>query len=309
MLPSKGWVTYEAVIRSIGERRDTPSSPDIAVLRALGLVEKSDPLALSAEGLSYFDAQFIRRTEEDALQVLRGCLMEVPPVLAIVQLLDGVAGANRDAVEAVLRSQGFGEGLTDRHIGSLLALMNRCGVVDYVRMRGEVRVLVHPAQLVQPPTSIFISPQTPFGNRVWLRRVLQEAEGHIHWLDKHFVPGAFEAIWEAASGSTISEVLVLSLYLEEYHAGKKVKRDFGNLAQELGARGVRLEWRVIESREIRDTHDRWIVSRNAARNVPNVNAILSGQHSEMNVSDQRAELDKLFGGYWARAIPIDSKWS
>jgi hypothetical protein len=69
-----------------------------------------------------------------------------------------------------------------------------------------------------------------------------------------------------------------------------------------------VEWRVIDSTKIRDTHDRWIIGDESARNVPNVNAIISGQHSELNLSSQRDEISQLFEAYWAESNPIDNLW-
>lgn len=308
MIPSKGWGSYDDALKSIGERRSAASPEDIDFLRAIGLVEAKDPALLTEVGRAYFEARFIRLDEEGATQALRAALLVLPPVVAVAQLLHGVAGASRASVETVLRSQGFGEALTDRRIGFFVALLARASVIRYVRNTGSVEVLVHLAAEEKPPPSVFISPTTPFGNRVWLRRVLEEGRGTLRWLDKHFTTAAFETLWEAVDGHKVSEVRILSLYLDEYHSGRRVKRDYGNLVTEFKARGIDFEWRVIDSKLIRDTHDRWVITDTTARNIPNVNAILSGQHSELNRSDQRDELEGLFDSYWGEASEIRSLW-
>ncbi len=234
--------------------------------------------------------------------------MQMPPVIAVAQLLDGIAGRTRESVDTVLRSQGFGQNLKDRDLGFFVALLNRAGILSYVKSTGAVSVLVHPAREENVPASVFISPGTPFGNRVWLRRILEAATGDLRWLDKHFTSAAFEAIWEAVDGNRVSLVRILSIYLPDVHGGKRVRRDFANLQSELAARGVKLEWHVIDSTKIRDTHDRWVIGDESARNVPNVNAIISGQHSELNLSSQREELARLFDGYWTDSVPIESVW-
>jgi hypothetical protein len=151
---------------------------------------------------------------------------------------------------------------------------------------------------------VYISPTTPFGNKVWLRRVLAECESHIDWLEKHFIPVALEALWEAVDGTRISRVRILSLRMPE-HDGKRILRQYRDLRGELAARSVELSWRTIDHTKIRNTHDRWIIGGNSARNVPNVNAIYTGQHSELNLSAQREELQQLFDGYWLDAVPFD----
>lgn len=274
----------------------------------LGLVEQSDPPRLSALGATYFQAKFVRGDEEAAVANLRDALLTLPPVIAVAQLLDGVAGRTRASIETVLRSQGFGNGLKDRDVGFFVALLARAGIIRYTKATGAVQVLVHPARAEDTPPSVFISPSTPFGNRVWLRRVLEEARGDLRWLDKHFTSAAFEPLWEAVDGNNVSRVRILSLYLTDAHAGRKVKRDYDNLKTEFASRGVVLEWRAIDSRLIRDTHDRWVLGDATARNIPNVNAILSGQHSELNQSQQNEELARLFEGYWTQAQPIEDVW-
>lgn len=286
-----------------GDYRDA-----LPFLRALAFVEPSDPPRLTAQGNDYFQAAHVRGAADAATDILHHALLQMPPVIAVAQLLDGVAGRTRGSVETVLRSQGFGGGLKDRDIGFFVTLLHRAKIISYVKASGAVTVLVHPAREEVAPASVFISPATPFANRVWLRRILEEATGELRWLDKHFTSAAFEAIWEAVDGNRVSKVRILSIYLPDAHGGKKVRRDFGNLKAELAVRGVAVEWRVIDSTQIRDTHDRWVVGDASARNIPNVNAIISGQHSELNMSSQRDELAALFEGYWNNARPIETVW-
>lgn len=295
-------------MRSIGEFRAGTPADSLPFLRALGFVEPSDPPRLTAVGTEYFQASFVRGNEQAAVSILQDALKQLPPVIAVAQLLDGIAGRTRESVDTVLRSQGFGQNLKDRDLGFFVALLSRAGILSYVKSTGAVSVLVHPAREEAVPASVFISPGTPFGNRVWLRRILEEATGDLRWLDKHFTSAAFEVIWEAIDGNQVSRARILSIYLPEVHGGKRVRRDFANLRSELTARGVTMEWRVIDSTKIRDTHDRWVIGDNSARNVPNVNAIISGQHSELNLSSQRDELALLFDAYWTDAAPIESVW-
>ncbi|GAA1962828.1 hypothetical protein GCM10009798_23270 [Nocardioides panacihumi] len=305
MLPDRGWKTYEDALRRVGERRpENADEPLLAFLDVIGLVT-GDPRALTEDGSAYFAARFIRGDEDAAGAVLHRRVMAHPAATAITQLLAGVPGADRDRAETVLRSQGF-PGVTDRSVGSLLTLMDRAGLVEYNPRKASLHVLDSPATAVGEavPPSVFISPSTPYGNKVWLRRVLAECEGSIDWLDKHFMPVALEALWEAVDGSRVSRVRVLSLRLSE-HEGKRPLRQYRDLRREFAERSVALSWRTIDSTKIRDTHDRWIIGDGSARNVPNVNAIYTGQHSELILSGQRDELARLYDGYWAHAVPFD----
>lgn len=263
--------------------------PLLAFVAAIGLLSE-DRKTLSERGQAYFNASFIRGDAAASDAVLHGCVMDHPPATAVTQLLAGVPGADRGRVETVLRSQGFG-GVTDRAVGSLLKLMHRAGLVDYNTRTSSVVVLDSPvtAAADRVPPSVYVSPTTPFGNKVWLRRVLAECTGSIDWLDKHFMPVAFEPLWEAVDGARVSRVRILSLRLAE-HDGKRPLRQYRDLRSELAGRSVDLSWRTIDSTKIRDTHDRWVIGADTARNVPNVNAIYTGQHSEMHASPQREDL-------------------
>ncbi len=306
MLPDRGWQSYEDALRRVGERRPAAKGDDplLAFLVVLGLL-RPDRATLSEPGQAYFNARFITGDKDAADAVLHGCVMDHPPATAVTQLLAGVPGADRARVETVLRSQGF-EGVADRTVGSLLKLMDRAGLVEYNSRTAAVRVLDSPVTAAADavPTSVYVSPATPYGNKVWLRRVLAECRGSIDWLDKHFMPVAFEPLWEAVDGGRVSRVRVLSLRLKD-HEGKRTIKQYRDLRAELAGRSVDFSWRVIDSTKIRDTHDRWVIGADTARNVPNVNAIYTGQHSEMHVSPQRADLSDLFDGYWAEAVPFD----
>lgn len=297
-LPTKVWAVYEQSLKAAGEERPTGGD---AFLCELGLLAEDGKL--TAAGRRYFDLRFIRREDGLASEVLQQCLLNYRPAEAICQLLAGVPGAERGNAESVLRSQGMGDGLTDRSLGSLLALMSAAGLIRYYK--GKIEVLVQPARLDAPPDSVFVSRATPFGNKIWLRRILQECDDFIYWLDKHFLPVAFEPLWEIADGNRISEIKVLSLRLE-HNSGRKALRDYRDLRSELAGRKISLEWRVVESALIKDTHDRWIIGSATARNVPDVGTIYSGNHSELNRSDQAEVLCRLFEGYWVNAQPIDS---
>jgi hypothetical protein len=304
LLPERGWSSYEAALRRIGENRPTSSDTGlIRFLTDLGLVETS-ATSLTPTGREYFLTAFILKDGEAAKLVLQQLLLAYPPAAAIAQLLWGVADADRATVELVLRSQNFGAGLTDRMVGSLLMLLKTAEVIEYSRTTGALRVLVAPLTKRPAPTGVFVSPQTPYGNKVWLRRILEECDESILWLDKHFMATALESLWEAADASRLKYVKILSLRLPDHEASRPL-RQYRDLVREMSGRGIKVEWRTIDSGAIKDTHDRWISGGSTAWNVPNVNAIYSGQHSEMHATSNRGALARLFDGYWSLSVPFD----
>lgn len=303
MLPSRAWAAYEDALRTIGEKRGVPDADALAFLQSIEFV--SPAVELTDEGRRFFHARFISGDVETTDETLRRRVLQLPEATAIAQLLAGVRGADRGRAETVLRSQGFGGSLTDREVGSLLMLMNRAGVIAYHKNSTGIDVLAQPAHQTWVPPSVFVSPETRFGNVLWLRRVIQECKDRVWWLDKHFQHVAFDALWEAVDGTRVSDVRVLSLRLPE-HEGTRAARSYRALGNEFKNRGVALEWRTIDSSKVKQTHDRWIIGADSARNVPNVGAIYSGQHSELNRSDQCDELSRVFVAYWKEATPFSS---
>lgn len=300
MLPSKGWTAYETMLKAVGECREPAGPDDLVFLRSLGLIELEGQ-KLSPVGQTYFSARFIEEDADRAREIIRSQLLEFcPESAAIAQTLARRPAVARTVAESVLRNQGYGEGLTDRRLGSLLALMSWSEILDYAKREGRIRVLVAPLAENDLPKSIFINPDTPWTNRKRLEQVLGHADQYLYWLDKHFLPTGLDCLGDVIDGSKVGEVRVLSLELEENNS-KRARREYRDLSRELTARGVSIEWRFIDSRDIRDTHDRWVISRSTAWNVPNLNAILSGQHSELSETSNREELLQMFNRAWDRA--------
>lgn len=302
MLPGRSWAGYGSVLREIGERRrGEPDPKTLAFLLELRMVDTTS--RLSPLGRAYFDAAFVRLDEGASRAVLARAVLSYGPAAAIVQNLHGVGTATRATAETVLRSQGFGDGMTDRNLGSLLMLLHYCEVIAYSKSSGRIAVLVHPGRGPEVPPAVFLSPLTPFSNKAWLVRVLEECDGYIWWFDKHFLPVALEALSDAAEGNRISDIRILSLLLAD-HDGRRTRTRYRDLRTELRHRGITLEWRTVDSKVVKDTHDRWILGRATARNVPNVNAIFSGQHAELTASTHGDSLRALFTRCWDAGTPI-----
>ncbi len=294
--PVKTWEQYEAVIRAAGERR-TVEPADAEFIVDIGLLAPTG--GLTPAGQAYFDAAFIDRDEPSTVLALQAALRDYPPTQAILQRLFGVPRVDKTIVDSVLRNVGLGADLTDRKLGTLLVLLDRADVIRYVRSKGEVTVLLPPMDNGQVPTTIFVSRETPFSNVMWLGRVLRQSEGHIYWLDKHFMPAGLEALADVADGNRISEIRVLSLRLTDNSTPKALKA-YRALKVELANRGISFEWRFVDSTVVRDSHDRWIIGDNSAYNVPDVGTVMSGNKSEMSKSESTTRLNADFEAYWAQ---------
>jgi hypothetical protein len=87
--------------------------------------------------------------------------------------------------------------------------------------------------------------------------------------------------------------------------GADARNAYKRFKKEMNNKGIDVTWATIDSRDIRDAHDRWIIGKNEyLRNIPNVNAISSGQRSEMNYSENYDEASTAFASYWAKSVPV-----
>lgn len=301
ILPSKSWSAYLNALQFLVEGSYSGPAERLEFLISLGLVSNIEEP--TKEGRKLYDAVFIHNDDDAAQQVLAEALLRYPPAMAILQLLGGARGVNRENVVAVLRSRGFFHSQSDGCIGSLLMLLNRAKLVRYNKANRSIQVIWRPLDEPTTPKCMFVSRETPFGNRACLRALLRSCNEFIYWFDKHFLPAMFDDLWSSADGNVVFEVRILSLHDPDI-VTRKTLQLYTAFVRELGAKGIKVEWRVVDSRLVRDTHDRWIISASSAWNVPNANAILSGQNSEILRSESVSQLLQLFTDYWEAATHV-----
>lgn len=298
--PAKSWKAYSDTVKKIGEKRKDVDHTELQFLSEIGFLDFTQGLfgesvpTLSGIGTDYFKQKFIQGDDVSANISLRRGLMLYKPVEVLCQMLEGVPYAKKSTANSILRSQGLGDALTDRNLGTLLTLMDVAGVIGYTK--SEINLFERISSAPRVPNSVFVSPDTPYANRTWLRRVLEECNVYIYWLDKHFLASGLEPLWEAADGQRIQEIRILSIKLDN-NSGRSPMRAYRDLRTDLSKKGIRLEWRFIDSDKIKKTHDRWIISDGYVRNVPDVGTILSGKHSEMNTGSDPRTIKTVFESY------------
>lgn len=302
IFPTKRWLEYNNVLKLIGEGSlSEVDFLDVKFLESLGLVkiENKNIYSLTELGGFYFESLFVKNDIEIGEKIIYNQLLKYAPVNAISQYLYGIENPSVNQVITVLKYTGlWGESLTITH---LLELLNHFKVIIYNRKNKTLIVSVQP-NIESIPRSIFIDPKRPYSNIMWIKKIISSSKKYILWLDKHFQKEALEWIYSSADANNLKDIKILSLAIPDN--GKKIKKDFARFQRELKSRGIEVAWRVIDSKKMRDNHDRWIISENEARNIPNVNAISSGQLSEINISDNRDKLESAFMEYWEHADDI-----
>jgi hypothetical protein len=288
------------MVKLVGEGEDTSdftAGDNFSFLKSLGIVENGISNELTPIGRALFEAAFIRVSSAEEIEILKGLLLDFPPVQAIQQYLWGLKDVKTDQVLTVLKSTGYWFYCDISPLTHFLEILNFSRIISYARKEKKIKVLI-PPDSPKTPRCIFIDPSRPFSNTMWIKRVLGECSEFIYWIDKHFQKEALEWLWGIADASKIKEIKIISLDLGEGNLNGEAKKNYKNLRQELANKGISLSWLTIDSKKIRDSHDRWIIGGKLyARNVPNVGAIVSGQRSEITLTDNYEDVLKAFNGY------------
>jgi hypothetical protein len=306
LLPQNNWKKTLPYIQAAGENGSISQhdlGDDYYFWEELGIFEKSATGELSEIGKAVFESIYIRRDGKET-EALKHLLLVFPPTIALQQYLWGVPKASVDQALTVLKTTGFWFYDSKEPLTHFLDFLNYAGVITYNKKSREVKILISP-DTPRVPRNVFIDPSRQFSNILWIKRVLGECEGSIHWLDKHFQKEGLEWLWSIADAEKITKIRILSLDMEDANLGSDARKYFKRFKQEMENKGIKTSWATIDSKQIRDAHDRWILDEvGYVRNVPNVNAISSGQRSEMNLSNNYDEARKVFEEYWSKATEI-----
>ncbi len=302
LLPQNNWKKMLPYIQAAGENGSVDRyelGDDYTFWEELGVFDVGATGELSEAGRAIFESLYIRRDGEET-EMLRHLLLSFPPTIALQQYLWGVSDVTVDQVLTVLKATGFWFYDSNEPLTHFLDFLNYAGVITYNKKTRAVKVLISP-DTPHTPKNIFIDPSRPFSNILWIKRVLGECEGSISWLDKHFQKEALEWLWSVADAEKIKEIRILSLDMGDVNLGSDVRRYFKRFKQEMENKGIKTTWATIDSKLIRDTHDRWILDGvGYLRNVPNVNAISAGQRSEVSLSENYDDARSAFEEYWSK---------
>ena len=295
-LPETPWRKLRSRIKLLGERLPLgKTNGGFRFLNDLEIVD--DTNKLTAKGRLLFEEAFIRKNPEREREILLDTLLNHPAAQALQQYLWGMENVSIEQVITTLRTAGFLGTSRTTALTHFLDFLNSIGFLSYNKKKKKVRILLAPSD-VSAPKNIFISPERPFSNIMWTKKMLSECKGFIYWLDKHFQKEALEWLWSVADANKIKEIRILSLNLGESNLNNEAKEVYSRLKKELQHKKISLLWKTIESTKIRDQHDRWIIGKDSLRNLPNVNAINSGQRSEIISSDNYKEALTAFEEYW-----------
>jgi len=148
-----------------------------------------------------------------------------------------------------------------------------------------------------------IRPETPFNNKLAMKRIIEQAEEYIEWIDKYFSVSGLEMINEYVNRDKVKKIAILTSYNA---ANNKFRDKVKDLKEQLSKEGILLEVRVITDKKISDSiHDRYLITKGHVYNIPSPDVVERGQFSD--IKEVSSSLP--FSDWWSRSLDIIDDWS
>jgi len=280
---------------SLGSAGDS----DLALLSELGLLKADN--TLNAEGREFDEAWWVYEDFERAEAVMKAALLRLPAVQTIMQSLHGRGAVPVRGVVHYLASHGHVEAEETKQVRALLTVLRSAGVVSYSNQKQTVRITVPiPDDGGPEPKVRVVNPERPYTNLRHLREVLRACRDHIWWAEPHFVAKLLEPLTDEAESGRISKIRILTGAAGTDEILDRGKKDFKRFRKEMKALGIEAEWRIMDG--ARDKHDRFILERTRAWNMPPINTLLKGDYSEISETTQPPPFDE----WWAAGTDLFS---
>lgn len=284
------WASIETALCDVAESGSKRvSASDLDRLRGLGLADDSEPPGLTELGERYWKAKFVLEDTGAARDALASLLKDHPVVSAFCAALWGAG--DRPVMGALRLIRQLTKSADDVANRRWLGLMNSAGLITYNQKYPTLRVLYNPGELA-PPAEVdvrettaghVISPDTPYSNLLALRKVLRAGRDFIWWYEQHMPPKVLEVLLAELDGTKVTDVRILS---GPANVTEALKGEFGRFATEMRkTRKVTVQWRVLTKAEAFKRHDRIILSKDMAKNLPPVNTVLAGSVGEILPSE------------------------
>lgn len=180
-------------------------------------------------------------------------------------------------------------------VRAALQTLNAAGVVAYSNKLQTVRIVAPVPEELAAVVRV-VEPERPYSNVLALREILRSCEGYIYWAEPHLPRRALEPLSYEADAAQISEIRLLSA---ERSMDDATRKDFKRFATEMAHRGIAAEWRVVSPIHMH-WHDRFILGRRQAWNVPPFNTLYKGDYSEASRTPTRPPFDR----WWADGVPL-----
>jgi len=292
-------------------RDSNPSQPDRELLARLGFARFTAVATLFGPGTGYrteltedgaaFDeAANVEHNRREAERVLRQAYLRFPATQALIQGLHGRGSIPVTGAHYMLARHGYADPNDLPGFRNMLAKLRTLGVVSYSNKHQTVRVTAPLPETDEEATLVrvrVVEPDRPFSNLRHLRQLLRECKGFIWWVDPHFEKRGFEQLLEEADASKLKQIRILATKRPspaEIGDYKRFKTEMTNV-------GIEVEYRIVPETDSQ-IHDRYIIDRDTAWNVPPLATILGkGKYSEFTRAQQRPP----FETWWQKGKPVE----
>jgi hypothetical protein len=251
-------------------------------LTNLGLARRKDDdrhvMELTARGVAFYDAWHVYGDRDTATDLLREAFLELPVTQALMQGLHGRGSVPVEGALNLMARYELADPSDPTQFRTLLQALNDVDVIAYSKKQQTVRIVEPMPEQEAPeeqPSLRIVEPDRPYQNVRHLRETLRACKDYIWWADMHFEKRAFEPLGDEADATKVKEIRILSSGRPE--AG--TIKDYERFKKEMATLGITVEWRTIPPPD-REWHDRYIITRGKAWNVPPVGAIFTGKYSE-----------------------------
>lgn len=176
-------------------------------------------------------------------------------------------------------------------------------VNQYGRVRNRVDELIEGRQPFEI-AGLFTSPENPEHNRATLRRLLENCEGFIYWIDPYFMDKVYKILLDLSQSANwnVSEIYLLTAIEQTLpEAGRPPQftyEKYSSTRSKLEQKGISLKVRLIERNSL--PHDRFLISNNLKVNMPPFKNAFE-QHSRISEYTESRASVSLIQEYWQKA--------
>jgi hypothetical protein len=277
-------------VRAASLNEDADREDELLV--ALGLL---GPQGLTDTARTFEDAYWIYDDDKTPRAIWKDALLGLPETQALMQGLHGRGPVRVAGAHHFMARHGFVKSDDATVLRGFASTLNAAGIVSYSTKQQTVRILAPLPEELAAVVRV-VEPERPYSNVLALREILRACKGFIHWAEPHLPRKALEPLSYEADSSKITEIKLLSGTKSMDDATRK---DFKRFAAEMAHRGITAEWRVVEPADM-DWHDRFILGRRQAWNVPPVNTLFKGDYSEAS----RTPKPPPFERWWKLGDPL-----
>jgi hypothetical protein len=252
---------------------------------------------LTDVGRAFDDAANVYADEAEAQRLLREAYLRMPTTQALMQGLHGRGPVPVSGGLHLLARHGLLDASALPRFRAMLSVLNSMGVLSYSVKHQTIRITapMPSEEDDREPAIRVVEPDRQYSNIRHLRETLRACRDFIWWADPHFEKRGFEPLTDEADAAKVKSIRILS---GTRPSAGDIK-DYERFKSEMAALGITVEYRIVAPPD-REWHDRYIVTKGAAWNVPPLGAVVKGSYSEFSQTEAPP-----FDRWWKKGKPIE----